>query len=475
MRALRKDRVRTRAADDSGYVLLVVLGVGSVLTLLALSAFILSQQSVTDMRRAVYTQNAFQAAEAGLDMALARLTENPTAAFDWPLIVSVGEATCSVTAMLTPGSTSTTYTVTSIGTYRDVTQTVSQRYVQRIAPAFSLWDKNVFPDAGLSAVNGWSTTNFWGPVYTAGDFSVAGLGGLPGSVATRQFNNNVYVYNGQSYIKKGVDSTYAPMNLLANAPQTEQNPITGAGFSTWSADCPLITLPAFGVIELRSAWNTVTVDGRIPVWAPEPSSLQPGMHPLTITARTVDTTYSVVAGTTRLKWTRNGGNGRGLLTVSGVVYVDGDLTLPSCNYTGNGTLIVRGNVTLNGRLLPKTGELLMNSPPEYTPLSQAEVLGIVTPFNMTANPGPGSNTRKDFKGDFGMAGAFYVGGTVRFTSNNNRVKGSFVAGGCNADGHNVHLVVDPDLPAMLPPEMPGGTGTAQTVTFVRLFNTWSRR
>ncbi len=181
-------------------------------------------------------------------------------------------------------------------------------------------------------------------------------------------------------------------------------------------------------------------------------------------------------GSSRLKWTKSGGNGgKGLLTVSGVVYVDGNLTLPDCNYTGKGTIVVRGSVTLNGALLPLNGQLVMNSAPEYTPLSQTEMLGIITPFDMTANPGPGSNSTKDYKGDFGMAGAFYVGGTIRFISNNNRIKGAIMASGCDADGHNVHLVVDPDLPDMLPPDMPGSGGIPQTVTFQRLYNTWSRK
>ncbi len=467
--------VRRGAGDDSGYAMLVVVALASILALGALAMLYLSRQVVTDMERSVSTQTAFQAANAGVDRALARLAANPTTALGWPLVAEVGGASYSVGATLSPGATATTYTVTSSGTYRGVTQTVSQQFSQRVVPSFSLWDKYMFPNEGFNAVNGWSTTNIWGSVYTAGNIDIKDLGGLPPSVATRAFTNNVYVYNGQCYIKKGVDSSYAPVNLLANAAQTKQNPITGGKFATWSTDCPKITLPSFGLAELRSEWASATADGRVPWWAPYPMSLSAGSHPLTITSSTADTVYSIVDGVVRLKWQRTAGNGgKGLLTVNGLVYIDGNLTLPSCNYTGKGTLIVRGTVTVKS-LLPKAGELVMNSAPEYTPLSQTENLGIVTPFDMTADPGPGSNSTKDFKGDFGMAGAFYVGGTVRFVSNNNRIKGAILASGCDADGHNLHLTVDPDMPDMLPPDMPGGDGIPQAITFQRLYNTWSRR
>ena len=70
--------------------------------------------------------------------------------------------------------------------------------------------------------------------------------------------------------------------------------------------------------------------------------------------------------------------------------------------------------------------------------------------------------------------AFYVGGKVGFKSNNNRIKGAILARGCDAGWHNVHLVVDPDLPDILPPGMPGGdVRIPQKVQ--RLYNTWARK
>ncbi len=189
--------------------MLAVMGLASVLTLVALTALFFSQQAVTGMERSINTQTAFQAADAGIDRALARLNANPTTSLGWPLVDTVGGAAYSVTATLTPGPSMTTYNVTSVGTFDGLTQTVSQQYTQSVVPAFSMWDKYMFPDAGFNAVNGWSTTNIWGSVYTAGDVSIKDLGGLPANVASRAFTNSVYVYNGQCYIKKGVDSTYA--------------------------------------------------------------------------------------------------------------------------------------------------------------------------------------------------------------------------------------------------------------------------
>jgi hypothetical protein len=56
MRSPQTNGGRRLLRDEGGYALLIVTGALSVVTLLALSAVVLSQQAVVDMRRSIEAQ-----------------------------------------------------------------------------------------------------------------------------------------------------------------------------------------------------------------------------------------------------------------------------------------------------------------------------------------------------------------------------------------------------------------------------------
>jgi len=472
--------MRPAGRDDQGFALVVVVGVVSILTILAVSAMILSQQTLADVQRADSTERAFQAANAGFDAALARVNSvslqdlKPT----WPLTGDVGEGRYSVTVWPAFDANVSTYTVIAVGVYGSVVQTVTTQFVESWQPAPIPYGSFDFP-SGYIGTNGQSTTDFWGPLSTSHNFAVKDVNALPSTISDRPFTNDIHVYEGQIDTKVGV----GPMTLYANLAQTKA-PISGQGFSYWSQDCQPVTMPAFGTAEIQEQWKRAVV--RIPDAALLPTDTTGG------SAQTWNTTQSTVtSGTDNFSWTQffvgNGKNATpagGLLTLNGILYIDGPITLPDpLYYTGRGTIVVRGDVTC-GTVLPYNGTRevngtsLMNTYPHYSPLSPTENLGIVTAGNITSNDPnkiiKGGNSTQDYKGDFGMAGTFYAGGTFSITGNNNqRIKGSMICQVFTGDKNNVHFVVDPDSPDFLPPHMPGAD-IPPTRVFTRVHSTWAR-
>ncbi len=106
------------------------------------------------------------------------------------------------------------------------------------------------------------------------------------------------------------------------------------------------------------------------------------------------------------------------------MFIDGDLTIDKAlYYQGKGTLIVSGDV-----YFPKRGGTLLPGVGSHDPDSYPEVnaLGIATP------------------NDIDVTGAFFAQGRFRV-----------------AQGANMDLLTDPDLPENLPPSLPGGDDQQQ--------------
>jgi hypothetical protein len=141
-----------------------------------------------------------------------------------------------------------------------------------------------------------------------------------------------------------------------------------------------------------------------------------------------------------------------ILYVEGTVFIDGPLEIDrDITYRGNGTLVVNGDVTIQGNLYPaNTGA----TEAERRRMGPRHALGIATPANVTVNgdtnnvptPSPGDPPKHAF--------ALYAAGSVRWTTNNYFI-GSIVAGHIHTGNNNVHMVTDPDLPDFLPDSLPG--------------------
>lgn len=151
-----------------------------------------------------------------------------------------------------------------------------------------------------------------------------------------------------------------------------------------------------------------------------------------------------------------------ILYIHGTVFVDGPLTIAeNIKYVGNGTIIANGHVTLNGKVVPyfTSGVTNKNAQGE----NNKWALGIVTPKDMHMNAGgnspmagTGASNRdalRELEADY--AGAFYIGGTAYFNSNNMLIRGTVLSSQMMFDSNNNLLITNPLLPSYLPDSLPG--------------------
>jgi len=474
------DRARRADPDDRGFALVIVIGVLSILTILAASAMVLSQQTLADVQRADRTEKAFQAANAGLDAALARVGSVPLANLNgtWPWTVGVGGASYTVALVPAYSATVNTYTVTAVGVYGSAVQTVTAQIAGTVSSQSS-YGGFVF-GAGYIGANGQSTTNFWGPISTEGDFTVKNVNGVPNDpnlgFSTHAFENAIRVHSGHVYTSSGTRNTY-PQKLYANMWETAST-ADNKNFGDFSALCATVTMPDFVIADLQAAYDRAVF--KIPQGVPRPSTMTPETAPFDWTIPQPLVTNENGSFSWQPSLTGSGKKAvlTGLLTLNGILYVDGPIDIPDLYYTGRGTIVVRGNVTCK-TVLPYRGKDTMNNPPRYSPLSSGENLGIVTAGNITStdpndDPSVSPGNNKSYMGDFGLAGTFYAGGLFKMTGGNNqRIKGSVICSQFWGDGNNIHYVVDPDIPYFLPPNMPDG-GAVATGIFARVPGTWAR-
>lgn len=134
-------------------------------------------------------------------------------------------------------------------------------------------------------------------------------------------------------------------------------------------------------------------------------------------------------------------DGNGNIEVRGIVYVHGNISLARSSgnakrftYTGRGTLVSTGNITLDTDLLPAS-----NFP-------QAEALGMIARRKLYLGAGSGS-------ADLKLAGAFYAQEQV-ISEKQSEVAGSFVASHY-AMNQVPSIYQVPELVKYLPPGMPG--------------------
>jgi Tfp pilus assembly protein PilX len=146
----------------------------------------------------------------------------------------------------------------------------------------------------------------------------------------------------------------------------------------------------------------------------------------------------------------------GTITISGIVYVDGDINLnrgatggdQTFRYSGRGTLVSTGNINVHTNVLPVTG------------FPATDALGMIARHEMTLATGGGDSQLK-------MVGAFYAQEQVT-SMKQNEIAGTFVASYFSMT--NVpHMYQVPTLHQNLPPGMPGSTSIWVVFTQV---NSW---
>ena len=473
-----RSQARAWCADDSGIAMVAVIGVTSLMTIIAVSAFFLASQNLNETTRVERQTQAFQAANSGIDRALARIQDHGFIPGDYPVTGTLTSTSSTFTATVAPTANSE-YICTAVG--RDPSgrkETIKVKFFY-----LNMWNMNLAAGTN-NALGGGSvrgTTSVYGPFYVRGGV---------------ELGSNSKIENGPLFIKGGgltitgsgeIGGTGAIDVYVTGAYPAPGS--RGMNSRSVSQSVPDISLPVVDLALMQSRYAAAKAESMDNVQGYGDSGIanleQTGGDPSTyatmLTAWTrpkapgASTWYKAVAGNAGIgalgagthpltiggtgSWGSYSGDGHytltshddfayndstNRLTVEGTVFIDGPLTInDSVTYEGNGAIIVNGDITMNGDFVPATG----NGHPDAT-----HIVGLVTPGNTVCNAG--DNNIKDPAGFPNVSGAFFTSKEWSMTRNV-LVKGSILAGSISFSHSNQHLVTDPNLPSYLPRGMPG--------------------
>lgn len=481
--------------DDSGVALITVIGVVSLLTVLATSAFYLARQAYVSTERHSAESAAFQAANAGIDTVYADLATNVggeevLSHYETTRTVTVGDGTADVKLDQLGGIE---YLVTATGRAADgTTEQVAVRFYY-----LSLWEMFIASgdddEESLSggAVNGNASVD--GPFFVRGDLGatgstdftqgplfVTGFLSAKGNFTLGTPTEPIDLYVGDGYdksknfylrrVSRSVPDIKAPPlddafmdAALSQARQESYDNVQGTNDVDFT--------PTANTEVASASGDPSTYSTALPGWtrpkAPNASTWYKYVGPdggrSAIGAGETDLT---IGGTGSWGSWENDGHGyttgqwddfayndaTNTLYIDGTVFIDGDLTInDDVKYRGNGAIVVNGDVYVNGYLVPLNKEM-----------SENEVLGIISAKNIYIK-GDGN------WGPWNTAAALYAKESLNFTKANVSVKGSIVSPQINFPNANFHLESDPMLPSFLPQSMPGRD------TPVLVIGAWSRQ
>lgn len=168
-------RFKSALAADDGVALITVIGVMTVITILAVGAFTLANQSLHEAKNAEGESRAFRVAAAGLDNALSSFDREMAntatlAPVTYPPFATT-EGSATVTLTKTDGDAGE-YELVSMGTAIDGS---NERVVQKFY-FFNLWEMNFAGTGSQSLMSGSSgmngSSNIYGPFYVKGNLSL---------------------------------------------------------------------------------------------------------------------------------------------------------------------------------------------------------------------------------------------------------------------------------------------------------------
>jgi len=470
---------RTFAADDSGLVMFIVVAAMALVTVVAMAAFTLSQQSLADSVRVSQQTQAFQAANSGADVALALIQSN---GFDTSMYPVTGTATDGSTYTAdVVADTNAEYECVATGTDPSgKTETITVRFFY-----LNMWNMNLAAGAG-DALGGGSvkgTTSVYGPFYVRGGVELGSSSNIEQGPFFIKDGDLSLTGNGQIGSAGAID-----LYVTGQASGKTQN----MNLNRLSHSVPDVQLPAVDDAYLQDMYGNAkaeSIDNVEGDGANPPSNVEAtNGDPLTYTtivsrnkASATGSFYKAICadtgpaaagtGTTGLTIGGTGSWGAAsddfafddstnVLTVRGTVFIDGPLTLnDDILYQGNGAIVCNGNITINRSWRP-------NRAANNYYMAATHVVGLVTPKNITYTDGS-NNAGKDPTAQPDLCGPFFA--SKDFAMNGNvLVKGSVIAGSITFNHANEHLVTEPDLPSFLPKGMPGSG------TYILTKGAWTR-
>jgi len=255
-------RLRSMLRDESGVALITVLGVGVLISILAVTSFTLAGQALDDSVRTENDTKAFRAASSGLDEVLSTFSEDAAVAMlgGSPITGSTPDGAYTITIEDLGDSE---WVLTSVGTSVDdqTSETVKQRFY-----FINLWEMNLSTGSdslmsGSSALNG--TSSIVGPFYMQGDLNIqANMAVLEGPLfvkngVIRRKNSNSWLGMYEQPIKVYCDGK--PTDGLPAIPANEGTgggKGTGVYIGTRVSKVPEISLPPLTQARLEEYAQT---------------------------------------------------------------------------------------------------------------------------------------------------------------------------------------------------------------------------
>ncbi|HAL29874.1 MAG TPA: hypothetical protein DCP20_04045 [Coriobacteriia bacterium] len=242
--------------DDHGVALVTVLGIGVIISILAVTSYAIASQALHESVQMENDTKAFRAASSGLDEALSTFSEATAVAMDTngPIVGSTPDGTYSLSIEDVGDSE---WVLTSVGSGPDgTTETVQQRFY-----FINLWEMNLSTGSGSlmsgsSALHG--TSSIVGPFYMQGDLNIqANMAVLEGPLFVR--NGVIRRKNPNSWLGMVTEpiKVYCDGNPVDGLPAIPENTGNGSGkgtgvyVSTRVSKVPPITLPPIDQVAME--------------------------------------------------------------------------------------------------------------------------------------------------------------------------------------------------------------------------------
>lgn len=461
--------------DEKGIAMVVVLGIMLILTTLAFAAVAISENDLASSSHDRDSTEALHIAEAGVQKALWQLEQFGNSMNPKTFTIAVNSGTAEVNAVQDMGQ-NWYWTIESTGTYGN-----ARRKIKVTVFNFSMWNMNIATGSNKSLASGGNgilgTASVDGPFYVRGNIELSGNSSITGGPLFIKTGSLVLLNNSATLGLPGspVSAFIEPVGNNGDIVDKDglrilDNPNQSQVFlRQLSNQCPDIEVPPMD--SLASYRNIAKSESSVP---PLPStyyqdasvSVDPNVSGgykvldddgsvamedvgLRHTYHLDSSVSNFGSSTCGLGWDTSGGTKK--LHVMGTVYIDGNLVIgdnknDTVVYDGRGTLVVNGNITIKGKLIPASAGVM----------DSAHVLGLVTNEEITVDVQHSGGTGRD---NPDIAGALFATKKVSLIQNNTTFVGSMIAGTLNfAYGtNNCHLYTDDSLPSFLPPSLPGST------------------
>jgi hypothetical protein len=405
--------------NESGAALIIAITTLAIVTLLGAGALMLANGTLNQTVWDRSSNQAFQAAEAGFDQAMARI-RNGQSTDDFTAQLKTGEAQVTITKI-----NIFMYKVRSVGAQPSLAKPKARRAVEAVI--MHLDPKDVFfADACQGTVIG--STTFDGPLYVRDRMEVSGNSALTGGPFFIKDDPATVGDTGDLYLdgSSSMGTAANPIYLFIDGALDDQGDLYTQEIFT---DVPDLKMPIINADMMGAKRDEADL-----VIDSDPGVPPNGLTPLVFDKNTADATWGTYPTGPYLKWTKS----TKTLEIDGQIFLDGNLAFGSnqvakVTYAGRGTITANGNIAINSEFAP--------NPSSNWP--DTDAFGLVTPYDIDVNGKTGNE----------VYGVLYAYGTITMKKQI-QFYGNVTASTLDFDNNpHVHVATQLD-DSNMPPGMP---------------------